>query len=503
MKRLHRTTWIGTVAVSIALVAACSSTEDMGLVYQPIPVSTRDISVSASAAGVIEPIITVDIKSKASGELLEVRADVGDEVAPGQLLVKVDPRVPSNALRQAQADLDVAEASLTNAQAQFRRSEELFATQSITETEYEAAVLSEANARAQLIRAERNLEDAQISFDDTDVRAPGRGIIITKSVEVGTVIQSATSNVGGGAVLFQMANLDTVQVRALVDETDIGKIQPGMDVRITVEAYPNRPFSGRVLKIEPQATVSQNVTMFPVLMRIANENTMLKPGMNAEVEVDIGSREGVVAVPNSALRTDADVASAAMVLGLDPDAVQGQIAEARRAGREPQERTPAHGESTETEGAPARETVTMMGREVPVPEGHTAAEVEAVFNKMRSGGGPQSLNAQEQALLQKLRGSGGGMGGREGGMGSHDRRANDDAALFGGDYIVFVLRDGVPTPVPVKTGLTDLDYSEVMSGLTEADTVLIMPSASLLASQQQFQERIQSRMGGVMPGSRR
>jgi hypothetical protein len=136
----------------------------------------------------------------------------------------------------------------------------------------------------------------------------------------------------------------------------------------------------------------------------------------------------------------------------------------------------------------------MMGREVPVPEGHTAAEVQAVFNKMRSGGGPQSLNAQEQALLQKLRGSGGGTCGR-------DRRANDDAELYGGSYVVFVLREGVPTPLPVKTGLTDLDYSEVVEGLVEADTVLIMPSASLLASQQQFQERIQSRMGGVIPGS--
>jgi HlyD family secretion protein len=477
-------------------LAACSSNEEMGPVYQPIPLSTRDISVSASAAGVIEPIITVDIKSKASGELLEVRVDVGDVVEPGQLLVKVDPRVPSNALRQAQANLDVAKASLTNAEAQLRRSEELFATQSITETEYEAAVLAAANARAQLIRSEREVEDAQISFDDTDVRAPGRGVIITKSVEVGTVIQSATSNVGGGAVLFQMANLDTVQVRALVDETDIGKIQPGMDVSITVEAYPNRPFRGRVLKIEPQATVSQNVTMFPVLMRIANENTMLKPGMNAEVEVDIGSREGVLAVPNAALRTDADVASAATVLGLDPEVVREQVAEARQAASTQREGHAANGDASAD--SPAQpEMVTFMGRQIPVPEGHTAAEVEAVFSKMRSGGGPQSLNAQEQALLQKMR-SAGGMGGGRG-----RQQVDESAALFGGNYVVFVLREGIPTPVPVKTGLTDLDYSEVVAGLSEADTVLVMPSASLLASQQAFQERVESRAGGVIPGSRR
>jgi len=356
-------------------------------------------------------------------------------------------------------------------------------------------VLSAANARAQLIRSERQVEDAQIAFDDTDVRAPGRGVIITKSVEVGTVIQSATSNVGGGAVLFQMANLDTVQVRALVDETDIGKIQPGMDVSITVEAYPNRPFRGRVLKIEPQATVSQNVTMFPVLMRIANENTMLKPGMNAEVEVSIGRREGALAVPNAALRTDRDVASAAIVLGLNPESVQEQIAEARQPASARQEGRPANGDSSAAENGRQRETITVMGREIPVPEGHTAAEVEAVFAKMRTGG-PQALNAQEQALLRQMRPAGSGMGG-----GRDATQSDESASLFGGDYVVFVLRDGKPAPVSVKTGLTDLDYSEVINGLTPSDTVLVLPSASLLASQQEFQDRIQSRMGGVIPGS--
>ena len=463
--------------------------------YQKVPVTTRDIVVSASAAGAIEPVLTVDIKSKASGELQEVRVDVGDVVEPGQLLVKVDPRVPSNALRQAQADLDVAKASLTNAESQLRRAEELFKTQSITETEYEQANLTAANARAQLIRAERNVEDAQISFDDTDVRAPSRGVIIQKNVEVGTVIQSAMSNVGGGAVLFQMANLDTVQVRALVDETDIGKIQPGMDVTITVEAYPNRPFQGKVLKIEPQALVQQNVTMFPVLARIANANDLLKPGMNADVEVHIGERRGAIAVPNGALRTDRDVASAAGVLGLDPEAVTQEIAQARQRAQEQQANAAGGGQPAgATNGGTQVHTVNVMGRDVPLPEGVTAEQVQAIFAKMQSGGGPQALSTEERALLQKLRGSGGGRGGeRPGG-----NTSNTDN-MFGGNYIVFVLRDGAPTPLPVRTGLTDLDYSEVMGGLAVGDTVLTLPSSGLIAQQQEMQARIQSRAGGI-PG---
>jgi HlyD family secretion protein len=242
------------------------------------------------------------------------------------------------------------------------------------------------------------------------------------------------------------------------------------------------------LKIEPQATVTQNVTMFPVLMRIANENMMLKPGMNAEVEVSIGDRSQSLAVPNSALRTDRDVASAAAVLGLDPEAVQQQIAEARQPER--QVAVPTDGEtSTNGQTSPRRETFSMMGREVELPEGVTAAQAQAIFTKMRAGGGPDALSAGERRILEQLRG-----GGRQ-------RTQSDESGVFGGDYIVFTMRDGAVVPVPVRTGLTDLDYSEVLSGLTEADTVLILPSASLLASQEQMRERIQRMTGGgAIPG---
>ena len=161
--------------------------------------------------------------------------------------------------------------------------------------------------------------------------ATGVSIRLVSTRVAVTVISSATSNVGGGTVLLRMANLDTVQVRAQVDETDIGKIQPGMDVSILVDAYPGRPFEGKVLKIEPLAVTQQNVTMFPVLVRIANRQGLLKPGMNAEVEMHVGNREGVLAVPNAALRTTRDVASAAMVLNLDQETVDQQLASAREA----------------------------------------------------------------------------------------------------------------------------------------------------------------------------
>ncbi|MFQ6047104.1 MAG: efflux RND transporter periplasmic adaptor subunit [Gemmatimonadales bacterium] len=467
-------------------------------VYQLLPVGARDIVVSASAAGIVEPVTTVEVKSKASGEIIEVRVETGDVVRAGQLLVKVDPRQPKYALDQAQADLDVARAQLANAESQLRRSEELYKSQSITEQEYETANLQAANAKAQLVRAERSLQEAQIAFEDTDIRAPINGVIIAKNVEVGTVISSSMREVGAGTVLFQMANLDTVQVRALVDETDIGKIQPGMPVTITVDAYPNRPFNGRVLKIEPQATVQQNVTMFPVLARILNEQGLLKPGMNAEVEVHVGSRQGVVAVPNAALRTDRDVASAATVLGLDPERVMQEVAAARRQARGRGDVRAA--EATPSDGGRVNTITLQNGRTVTLPPGVTRDQVTPILEKMRGGGGFQALSEGERALMRRLfQAAGGGRPGEQ----PRARRTSSTEDFFGGDYIVFVMRDGQPRPVPIRTGLTDLDYSEVIRGLEEGDSVLILPSASLLASQQQFQERIQRMQSRSLPGVQR
>src|SRR5439155_1047386 len=171
---------------------------------------------SASAAGSIQPILTVDVKSKAPGEIIEMRVATGDEVRPGQLLAKIDPRIPQANLEQAQAALEVADAQLANAKAQLARSDTLFKAQAITETDYESAKLAYAQANAQVVNARTNLQTAKDAMEDTQVRAPLKGTIIQKNVELGTVISSPTKDVGGGTVLLRMANLDTVQVSALV-----------------------------------------------------------------------------------------------------------------------------------------------------------------------------------------------------------------------------------------------------------------------------------------------
>jgi HlyD family secretion protein len=402
-----------------------------------VTVTRRDIVVSASAAGVVEPVMTVEVKSKASGEIVEVLVEEGEAVRAGQLLVRVDPRIPLNAVVQAEADSAVALAELENAEAQLRRAETLWESQAITELEYENAKLARASGYARLVSARRALEDARIAYEETEVRAASAGVILGRNVEVGSVIASASRDVSGGAVLLRMASLDTVQVRALVDETDIGMIRDGMPVTITVEAFPNRPFSGAVLRIGAEAVVQQNVTMFPVLIRIANREGLLRPGMNAEVEVRIGEVRGGLAVPNSALRTREDLLPAVMALGLTVEDVEAQLGE----------------------------------RLVRIADDGFEA---------REGGDVRQAAERDQGR-------------------SHERAA----ALFGGSYVAFALRNGAPRAVAVETGLTDFDYTAVVSGLEEGDTLVVLPTSGLIEELQRREEWVRERVGGPLSGQGR
>ncbi len=414
-------------AVVLAGVAACQKVQSAPP-YSLVPVARRDIIVTATASGAIQPILTLSVKSKASGEILAMPVQTGDEVQKGQLLAKIDPRIPRNNLTQAQANVDVAQAQLENATAQLKRSETLYQSKSITEADYETAKLAYTSAKAALVTAQANLQTAKDAMEDTQVGAPITGTILELDAVLGTVISSPTNDVAGGTVILKMANLDTVQVSALVDETDVGKVRPGTAVTITVDAYPNRQFEGRVLKIEPQAQVNQNVTMFPVDVNITNPGHLLKPGMNTEVEIHTGARQGVLAVPNAALRTLRDVGSAATVLGLDPQAVQRQIASAQ----------------TDSGGPTGGDTAVGDGGKL-----HAA--------EPRKGGGTAARSAAPPA--------------------SPAPAAAPTAGGSDGSHVVFALRRGKITAVPIHTGLTDQDYIEVTSGLTEQDTVLVLSSS--------------------------
>lgn len=401
-----------------ALATACVQGSESVPVYETASVERRDISVTVSAAGVVEPLTTVEVKSKASGEVLRIVAETGDVIEQDALLVEIDPRTARNRLAQAEAELKAAQARLAIAESQMNRASRLLESGTYTEIDYEQSLLEFANSKAEVVTGQVNVENARIALEDTSIRAPIAGTIIEKHVEVGNVISSPTQDVGGGTLLLKMADLDRVQVRSLVDETDIGKIRAGLPTEVTVAAFPNQPFSGQVLKIEPQAIVEQNVTMFAVLVTLENQGGSLKPGMNAEVEVSIASRNDVLAVPVMAIRTERDFEATASILALSEATLREQV---------------GMDELVESAGDAA-------GKAVPGTD-----------------------------------------------------------YKFGGSFWVVSERDGQHVGVRVRTGITDLDYVEIVEGLAASDRALLLPSTHLYETQEQLQSYITRRVGGV-PG---
>ncbi|HEX3125958.1 MAG TPA: efflux RND transporter periplasmic adaptor subunit [Thermoanaerobaculia bacterium] len=329
--------WMRAVLLAAGLtlaLAGCSergeSREAMAAPPNLAKVERQDLEIRAEASGQIEPIRMVEVKSKVSGELTRINVETGDEVRQGTLLATVDPRDVRNALAQMEADQELARARVETSRAQRRRAEELAKAGVLSTQDLENARLEETNANAQLVKARTNLQLAQEKMGDVTIRAPITGTIIEKGVEQGQIIASASANVSGGTTLVKMADLATVQARALVDEVDIGRLKAGQEASVEVEAYPGRTFRGSVTKIEPQAVVEQNVTMFPVLINLPNPERLLKPGMNAEVSVRVADRTGVVAVPNGAVVTMRDAPSAGAVLGLEEQEVRSSLAKLRQ-----------------------------------------------------------------------------------------------------------------------------------------------------------------------------
>jgi HlyD family secretion protein len=456
------------------LLASCADEEKAGPVYDSAGVERRTIEVAVSSAGIVEPLATVEVKSKASGEVLELLVETGDMVEAGTLMVRIDPRTVRNRLDQAQAELKAALSRRGIAQTQKQRVEALKARGTLTQADLEQAVLDLANAEAQVVTARVSVENARIAVDDTDIRAPISGTIIFKPVEKGQVISSPTQDFAGGTLLMQMADLREVQIRSLVDETDIGKIRPGMAASVSVASYPNQPFPGEVIKVEPQAVVEQNVTMFAVLVSIQNPDGLLLPGMNAEVEVSIARSEDALTIPVMALRTSRDIESTATILGRSPEELRSALSNSSAQPKDP--------------GAP--ETIELRGMTVELPQGIKAADVRALIKKRRDGG---TLTADEQSQLRRVFQSAGGQRSASSSGQSSDYR-------FGGEF--WVVLDNESREIrKVQTGVTDLDRVEVVKGLDLDDQVLILPSSHLVETQQDLQNFINRRMGGV-PGIR-
>ena len=529
---------LATLAALVAL-AGCSRNKEQAVAVQTAPVERRDIIVEAEATGTVEPVDTVAVKSKASGMITRLPVEVGSVVKPGDLLVQIDTRDVRNQYEQARAAYRAAQAQFSVARSAKERADQLAAQRVITAAEAETATGSYASAQAQVVTARTNLDIAQQRLEDATVKAQTGGTVISKPVSVGTVISSATSSVSGGTALLTIADLSRVRMRALVNETDIGNVKVGQPATVSVDAFPDRRFTGIVEKIEPQAVVQQSVTMFPVLVSLQNADRALLPGMNGEVTMRVQERDNVLAVPNDAVRSSRDVTTAALALGIPADSVQG-LMRAQFAGRR-------SGGASAAAGTPGSANVSNdVGQTVPVTDSACNAVTAALakapgvqarmdslrqrardgsldFQAMRdsmqtlyrrAGVDPQAAGACQRRRFATNGGTGGGRA--SDGVGGSSAGSASTAGAAGGaggggssgttrsgartPRGVLVKDSGGGSPRIVQRGVRNFDYTEVRGNVREGEQVALLGPVLLQAQRQQQNERMRSVTGGPLGG---
>ncbi len=452
---------------------------------QQIVTPTRgNLRVTINSSGKVEPVKTVEVKSKASGEVIELNFEAGDYVEKGQLLCKIDPETVQYEYDKARADLEVAKASLETQQRELQRQQQLFDAQLLSEAELDQAKLAVEQAKAQLVRAEASVSDARKRLDDTVIRAPISGLILRCPIETGNIISSGTSTVTGGTALMEIAQVDSVFIVAQVDETDIGKVQVGQPVEVEADAYPDEVFRGTVLRISPVALEEQNVTVFEVTTKVDNQNRQLKSGMNSSVEIVTAFARDALLVPNAAIRDPRKLGMMAGMMGGGPggqDAAQDNP-ETRKPGGDKideNQKQAAEGEAGDST-ARASATPNANGKPGGMPGGMPGGPAGAGG---RPGGGHWAGRP------------GGGQFGGAGGMGQWGGRGG---GMSKDTKLVFVIENGETVPRRVTIGASNLDFTQILDGLSETDSVDATPVSRMMEDREALRQRM-SRFSSV-PG---
>ncbi len=343
----HPLRWI--LLVSLALVVGAAFFSLRAISHTPAKIEPEklataqrmDLARSVVATGKIQPVTKVEIKSKASGIILKLPVNVGDTVKAGQVICELDQNDLLPKLRQAQAALNMAEAQLKSAQADFERNkveaagpdlpflkkdmeraqamykEDIIAMNARDDAEknYKLAINKQQQAevnlgvtKAAVARAEAAvqqsraaLEQAQEDVRNATIVSPIDGVVLSRDREVGDAVSSILVMGSGATLIMTIGDLSEVYVKGKVDESDVGKVYLGQPARITVESYKDLKFTGKVTKISPMGEEKDNVTTFEVRVSISNESRKLLATMTANAEIVLEEHKNVLAIPEGAI----------------------------------------------------------------------------------------------------------------------------------------------------------------------------------------------------------
>jgi HlyD family secretion protein len=278
-----------------------------------VPVSRGSVVETVGATGTLQAVTTVQVGSQVSGAIQSLNADYNSIVRKGQVIARLDPSLFETQIEQSRASLIRAEADLErlavgldDARTKFDRARELFDRHLLARSERDAAEVAVRSAEAQLRSAEAQVTQARASLNQSEVNlrhtvitAPIDGIVISRSVDVG---QTVAATMQAPTLFVLAADLTQMQVVADLDESDVGRIRPRQRVSFRVDAYPAELFGGTVSQVRLNPQIVQNVVTYATVIDVPNPELKLKPGMTANVTIEVARRDDVLTVPNAALR---------------------------------------------------------------------------------------------------------------------------------------------------------------------------------------------------------
>jgi len=506
--------WWGTAAgaaiIAVAAFTLFSGDDDagevpVGQVQRTVSVTRGDLDLTVSANGVVQPINKIELRSKAGGVITELNFIEGQAVTKGQLLIAVDRTITMNDYEQARADLELAQASVSQQENALGRARELHTKGLLSQQELDQVSVDHVRAKSQLVKARASLSSAEDRLEDTRIKAPIDGTILSKSVEQGQIIASATSNVGGGTLLATLADMSEVYVEANVDEVDIGNVRVGQRATVVADAYPDDRLRGEVVRIAPQGKTQQNVTTFSVLVLVRNVSGRLKAGMSTTVDIEIFRRQGVLLVALEALKDPRSEEGSRLLAALpqgDPGA----------GGRNDSAKTAA----AAVPGAPDFAALREKLKDAPPEERRRAMqEARAQWEKSLESLPPaerEKAMAEQRARMQQFRARGGGPGGEGGGMPSGPagngevrvRRTPQATAVTEVKSRVVEVKAGEEyVPRMVRVGASNFDFAEVVEGLNEGDEVRYTTLSRAKIASERMNERLRSSqgIGGMSTGA--
>src|SRR3954471_9718986 len=266
--------------------------------YRTAAVTRATIKSTVSATGALQAVRTVQVGTQVSGQVAQIYVDFNDKVKKGQLLARIDPTLQQQAVQDAQAGLERAQAQLQQAQDDYERNKTLFDAKVLTAAEFGATRSTFAVQQATVKSAQIALDRAKQNLNYTSIYAPIDGVIVERNVDVGQTVAASLS----APQLFLIANdLSEMQILASVDESDIGSIKEGQPVQFSVQSYPTEHFTGQVKQVRLQSTTADNVVNYTAVISVKNQGGKLLPGMTATVQFETASADDVLTVPNAAL----------------------------------------------------------------------------------------------------------------------------------------------------------------------------------------------------------